>query len=54
MKYNKYGDNRPAPVHRVELVKIISEHKKLTKGQKLVEAIVRINGGPMVTRHIRK
>lgn len=54
MKFNKYErDRKPEPAPRIEVVKIISERKKLKNGHKLAEAIVRVNGGPMVTRHIR-
>lgn len=56
MKYNKYEREREAKPQpgRMEVVKIISERKKLKNGKKLVEALVRFDGGPVVTRHITK
>lgn len=67
MKYNKYEYEKDnAPVARVEVVKIISEHKKIktfnpssglavkrpTHGNRRVQAIVRLQNGELVTRHL--
>lgn len=66
MKRQKYAkDTRPAPEPRMEVISIVSEHKKRSgrqeagytyaapaHGKKRVQAIVRLQGKGIVTRHI--